>query len=261
MRYLSVKSWDKYQHYKDRDPPWIKLYRDTFTTESWVLGTDLSRLLQLASTMLAARYSNKIPLNFTLLKRVVTLDCKESEFLAAINHLIENDFLEIHEVEDDRKQSASTLLATCSSEERRGEKSRAEESRGEQISVPQGGTSVGGEDPIMKVFAHWAQCWNHPKSKLDKKRREVIRRALDSYSEADLCQSISGYLNSPHHTGRNERATVYDDIELFLRDAKHIDAGLRFYAQPPETNLSAKTRQIIDQTEGWVPPELRNAVN
>ena len=134
-----------------------------------------------------------------------------------------------------------------------------EQNRSDQNSVPQGGTS--GSESIAKVFAHWQQTWNHPRASLDRKRREIIRRALTSYSEADLCQSISGYLNSPHHTGRNERATVYDDIGLFLRDANHIDAGLRFYAQPPETNLSAKTRQIIDQTEGWVPPELRNAVN
>lgn len=27
MRYLLVKNWEKFQHYKDRNPPWIKLYR------------------------------------------------------------------------------------------------------------------------------------------------------------------------------------------------------------------------------------------
>ena len=28
MDYLIPKNWDKYQHYKSRRPPWIKLYRD-----------------------------------------------------------------------------------------------------------------------------------------------------------------------------------------------------------------------------------------
>jgi hypothetical protein len=73
-----------------------------------------------------------------------------------------------------------------------------------------------------------------------------------------LCQAISGYCNSPHHMGQNEKNAVYDDIELLLRDAKHIDAGLKFYAEPPRTDLSAQTRRIIQQTEGWVPPEMRN---
>ncbi len=257
MRYLSVKSWDRYQHYKDRDPPWIKLYRDTFTTEAWVLGTDLSRLLQLASTMLAARYSNKIPLNFTLLKRVATLDCKEADFLAAVDHLLQHDFLEIQIDEDSVKQSASKPLATCTSEERRGE-AEGEQSRAEQNTVAQGATPG---DSVTRIFSHWQNAWNKPRARLDAKRKRVIREALAAYSEADVCQAISGYLNSPHHTGQNERRTVYDDIELFLRDAKHIDAGLRFYATPPRTDLSDKTLKIVNQTEGWVPPELRSAVN
>jgi len=50
-----------------------------------------------------------------------------------------------------------------------------------------------------------------------------------------------------------------DDIELFLRDAKHIDAGLKAYAEPPRTALSAKSRRIVAQTDDWVPPEERHA--
>lgn len=121
--FLVVKSWDRFQHYKDRDPPWIKLYRDTFTTESWVLGTDLSRLLQLASTMLAARYSNRIPLNFKLLAKVASLDCDEASFMAAVTHLVEHNFLEIQQDEQERKHDASKPIAKCSSE---AEQSRAE---------------------------------------------------------------------------------------------------------------------------------------
>jgi hypothetical protein len=59
--------------------------------------------------------------------------------------------------------------------------------------------------------------------------------------------------------GINDRNTVYDSIELFLKDAKHIDAGLRFLDKPPRTDLSAQTRRIMDQTADWIPPEVRNA--
>ena len=111
---------------------------------------------------------------------------------------------------------------------------------------------------ITKVFDHWKQIHNHPRAKLDAKRSKVIREALKTYSEADLCQSISGYLNSPHHMGDNPKRTVYDDIELLLRDAKHIDAGIRFYEKPP-SSLSENTARNIDRTSNWVPQELRNA--
>jgi len=111
------------------------------------------------------------------------------------------------------------------------------------------------------VFSHWQSVWGHATAKLDDKRRKVIKAALRNYSEADLCQCISGYQNSPHHTGQNDRATVYDSIELFLRDSKHIDAGLKFYTDPPRSDLSEATRRTIAQTEEWQPPEIRLAAN
>jgi hypothetical protein len=67
----------------------------------------------------------------------------------------------------------------------------------------------------------------------------------------------TGY--SPHHMGQNDRATRFDDIGLLLRDAAHIDAGLRFHTDPPRADLSPATRRIIEQTRDWTPPETRHA--
>jgi hypothetical protein len=112
---------------------------------------------------------------------------------------------------------------------------------------------------VVRVFEHWRQVYRHPKAQLDAKRLKLIQAALRGYSEADLCQAISGYQNSPHHMGENDRATVYDGIELLLRDAAHIDAGLRFHAEPPRTDLSTTTRRNVAAVAGWQPPEVRNA--
>jgi hypothetical protein len=120
---ISIKSWERFQHYKDRDPPWIKLYRDLLTAESWVLGTDDSRLVQVACILLAARYQNATPLNFPLFRKVASLDLSAKEFDAALAHLASTDFLEIQGDADARKQPASNALATCASET---EQSRAE---------------------------------------------------------------------------------------------------------------------------------------
>jgi hypothetical protein len=128
MKHLVVLGWDRHQHYKDRDPPWVKLYRDLLTSESWVLGTDTSRLVQVASVLLAARYSNQIPLQWNLIRKVASLDCSEKEFNAAVSHLCTFKFFEIQDVtpaEGVPEQSASTVLATCTSETE-AEKSREE---------------------------------------------------------------------------------------------------------------------------------------
>lgn len=116
---ISVCNWERFQHYKDRDPPWVKLYRDLLTTESWVLGTDTSRLVQVASILLAARYNNKIPYQWALIRKVSSLDCTEQEFTKAINHLVSAGFLELQGVTDNEAetvQPASGVLATCSTE-------------------------------------------------------------------------------------------------------------------------------------------------
>lgn len=107
------------------------------------------------------------------------------------------------------------------------------------------------DGPLENVFQHWKSIHRHPKASLDKKRRKVIEQALKHYSEADLCQSITGYLNSPHHRGENTTNTVYDSLELLLRDAAHIDAGLKFSSSPPMANSSVTDHNIRSLTE-WV---------
>lgn len=117
----------------------------------------------------------------------------------------------------------------------------------------------GSTNPVELVFRHWREVHRHPKAQLDPKRRRLIAVALKTYSEADICQAISGYLNSPHHMGDNDRGTVYTDLETLIRDAKHIDSGLKFYAEPPRTDLSKLTRRNVAAVAGWEPPEVRNA--
>ena len=124
MSILVIKNWERYQHYKDRSAPWVKLHRDMMTSESWVCGNDLSRVVQIASMMLAPRYTNQIPARFDLLKKVMSLDCSEQEFNEAVDHLIATDFFELQGVTNTEKpplQNASSALATCTSEERERE--------------------------------------------------------------------------------------------------------------------------------------------
>lgn len=112
-------------------------------------------------------------------------------------------------------------------------------------------------DGVRQVFDHWCLVWNHPSAALDPKRRATISKALKGYTAAALCESISGYLNSGHHMGQNDRNTIYDGLHLLLRDADHIDAGLRFAREPPE--LSSKlTQHNVAVLQNWRPPELRD---
>lgn len=167
MTVIVLKNWARHQHYKDRDPPWVKLYRDILTSESWVGegSSDLSRLVQLACILLAARYSNQIPRAWNVIRKVTNLDCTEAEFDAAIAHLAATKFLEYQEREAPAGLSASKALAIPLHQERREEQSRAEERRGRARDVPRGTSDAGdalcrtpsAEDALAEVLNAWRE--------------------------------------------------------------------------------------------------------
>lgn len=58
-----VKNFEKFQHYKDRSPPWIKLYNELLDDYDFGLLPDASKLHLVAIWLLASRFNNKIPLD------------------------------------------------------------------------------------------------------------------------------------------------------------------------------------------------------
>jgi hypothetical protein len=76
----------------------------------------------------------------------------------------------------------------------------------------------------QRVFDAWLDSTGKTtRTMFDEKRRRVIRRALKSYPVVDLTDAVKGWRHSPYHRGENETGTVYNDIELLLRDAKRIE--------------------------------------
>lgn len=113
---IVIKGWEEYQHYKDRDPPWVKLHRKMLTSVTWMHGTNLTRIIQIASILLAPRYKNQIPCDPETLRRAGGIDGTDREILDGIAYLVEHDFLDIQEVAETAKRDAFNLLAKCSSE-------------------------------------------------------------------------------------------------------------------------------------------------
>jgi hypothetical protein len=78
-------------------------------------------------------------------------------------------------------------------------------------------------DEVAEVFEHWKRVMNHPKAELDANRKRLIAKALKSYSFDDCIAAIDGCRASDHHMGRNDRGTVYDQVDLIFRNADKID--------------------------------------
>lgn len=71
-----VRGWDEFQHYKDRNPPWIKLHFSLLSSEDWVELDDASRVLAIACLLIASRHDGYVPDKPTYIQRVAYLNHK-----------------------------------------------------------------------------------------------------------------------------------------------------------------------------------------
>lgn len=74
MAHYRIIEWAKYQHYKDRSPPWIKLHAGTLTSNTWVSLSNDSRALAIACMLVAADTDNKIPVDPQYMRRRAYFD-------------------------------------------------------------------------------------------------------------------------------------------------------------------------------------------
>lgn len=72
--YIRLRNWKRFQHYHDRNPPWIKLHRELLTSETWVTLDDASRTLAISLMLLAAGTENRTSADPLYLRRVAYLN-------------------------------------------------------------------------------------------------------------------------------------------------------------------------------------------
>lgn len=91
-KWLSVKNYARYQHYKNRNPPWIKLYWDLLSDEAFVRLRMAERGFYCHCLLLASRHANAIPndLEYICLQLKIA---DRSEGQAMITTLINKRFL------------------------------------------------------------------------------------------------------------------------------------------------------------------------
>lgn len=90
MQFYRVKNWERFQHYRDRNPPWIKLHFELLSSSDWVALDDASRVLAIACMLIASRNNGNVPSDPHYMLRVAYLNR-----LPKFKPLIDCGFLEI----------------------------------------------------------------------------------------------------------------------------------------------------------------------
>ena len=118
MKYIQIVNWDKFQHYKRRDPPWIKLYNSILDKIEFQRLTNECKLLLFHLWLVASKTDNLIPLDEEYLRDETHL---RIDFNFQMESLIKAEFVIVNDYD-------STMIATCkqSAIVRRGEERREE---------------------------------------------------------------------------------------------------------------------------------------
>jgi len=133
MNYLRVPNLDKFQHYKDRTPPWIKLHNSILEDYEFACLPDNSKWHLVAIWLLASRTENKFPADPKWIAHKISATGKVD-----IDILLSHGFLELtqgNQRVQDVEGSDSTVLAPSkqSAIERRGEERREEGEKRESV--------------------------------------------------------------------------------------------------------------------------------
>lgn len=103
--FIRVRNWEHYQHYTDRRPPWIKLHGSLLDDPDLMALRPSFRWLAVSLLLLAAKTSNRIPINLQWLADESHLSTETVK--KGVDSLLQTRFVE----RTGRKQSASTPQA------------------------------------------------------------------------------------------------------------------------------------------------------
>ena len=103
-----VRNFDRFQHYKDRAPPWIKLYNELLDDYEFSCLQDASKLHLILIWLLASRSDNKLPYDPAWLAR--RINASEPVDLDA---LVSAGFIVVDQPLQSVEQVASNTLADC----------------------------------------------------------------------------------------------------------------------------------------------------
>jgi hypothetical protein len=154
---MQIRNWKKFQHFKDRKPPWVKLYRDILDDLDWhELDATASKVL-IMCWLIASEDDGRLPPVKTLAFRLRMSEKQTNDCLNKLSHWLEQDDISVI---SDRYQSDS-LETETETETKKDKKA----------------TSVAMPDGISQ------SVWEDYKTLRKAKKAPVTQRVIDGMQE------------------------------------------------------------------------------
>lgn len=88
---MRVKNWHKFQHFKDRSPPWIKFYRDLLDDLEWHELPPASAKALVMIWLIASENKGELPDMKTLAFRLRMSETQTKTIVSGLSHWLEQD--------------------------------------------------------------------------------------------------------------------------------------------------------------------------
>jgi hypothetical protein len=92
---MKIKNWTKFQHFKDRRPPWVKLYRDILDDIEWHELDPLAAKVLVMLWLIASEDDGRIPDTKTLAFRLRLTEVKTKEVVIKLSHWLDQDDINV----------------------------------------------------------------------------------------------------------------------------------------------------------------------
>jgi hypothetical protein len=88
MKFLVVKNWSTFQHYKNRNPPWIKLHRALIDDYQFCSMSDAAKGHLILLWLYASQNNGQIPYDVPFLERKLSVKALDLALLLDRGFLI-----------------------------------------------------------------------------------------------------------------------------------------------------------------------------
>jgi hypothetical protein len=191
MKHFQVRNWSKFQHYKNRNPPWIKLHTGLLENYEFASLQDASKLLAMCIWLLAARSDNKMPADPDWIKSKCNLKTKPD-----LGPLFDGGFIEWIQELPLPEQDASVVLADC-------KQSATSERERETEEI---GASAPSFDPSLIVGLH-AEAWS-----LWIEHRSKIKKPIKPHALGDAAEELAKLGDQQLATVKRSRANGWQGL-------------------------------------------------
>jgi hypothetical protein len=180
--YFKIRNFEQFQHYKHRNPPWIKLYYNLLHDRRFFRLDDSSKYLAIGLFLIASQNNNKIAFDEEWIKKELSLSTPPNW-----QALVESEFIQPIDCD------ASVMLATCQHDA--SVMLAREEKRREETEI----LSFSSKSPksnyldAIEVLKYWNLMAGTMHHRALNGQEKAINQTMRKYTKEEICRAIERY--------------------------------------------------------------------